>query len=109
MKLLRTLRQWRWIGFSLILTAVAFGSIGVWRSLAVPKQPVGSSLHESIKRGLGSEVKFASPGDPKGQIVASVESVDNFLFERAGLRMSKETKDRLVTMEEKRSMALRAS
>jgi hypothetical protein len=100
MKLLRTLRQWRWISFSLILTAVAFGSIGVWRSLAVPKQPIGSSIHESIKRGLGSEVKFASPGDPKGQIVASVESVDNFLFERAGLRMSKETKDRLATMEE---------
>jgi len=100
MKLLRTSRQWRWIGFSLILTAVAFGSVGVWRSLAVPKQPIGSSIHESIKRGLGSEVKFASPGDPNGQIVASVESVDNFLFERAGLRMSKETKDRLVTMEE---------
>src|SRR5919205_917656 len=100
MKLLRTLRQWRWIGFSLILTAVASGSVGVWRSLAVPKQPVGSSIHESIKRGLGSEVKFAGPGDPNGQIIASVESLDNFLFERAGLRMSKETKERLATMEE---------
>lgn len=97
---LQTLRQWRWRYFSVLLIAVAFGSFGVWRSLAVPKQPIGSSIHESIKRGLGSEVKFASPGDTKGQIVASVESVDNFLFERAGLRMSKETKERLATMEE---------
>jgi len=100
MKLLQTLRRWRWRYFSVVLIAVAFGSFGVWRSLAVPKQPIASSIHESIKRGLGSEVKFASPGDPKGQIVASVESVDNFLFQRAGLRMSKETKDRLATMEE---------
>jgi hypothetical protein len=100
MKLLQTLRQWRWMCVSLVLTAVALGSFGVWRSLAVPKQPTGSSIHESIRRGLGNEVKFASPGDPKGQIVASVESVDKFLFERAGLRMSKETKDRLATMEE---------
>jgi len=100
MKLLHTLRRWRWRYFSVVLIAVAFGSFGVWRSLAVPKQPIGSSIHESIKRGLGSEVKFASPGNPKGQIVASVESVDNFLFERAGLRMSKETKERLATMEE---------
>lgn len=100
MKLLQTLRRWRWRSFSVVLIAVAFGSFGVWRSLAVPKQPIGSSIHESIKRGLGSEVKFASPGDPKGQIVASVESVDNFLFQRAGLLMSKETKERLATMEE---------
>jgi hypothetical protein len=100
MNLLQTLRRWRWRYFSAVLIAVAFGSFGVWRSLAVPKQPIASSIHESIKRGLGSEVKFASPGDPKGQIVASVESVDNFLFQRAGLRMSKETKDRLATMEE---------
>src|SRR5215203_3842912 len=100
MKLLQTLRRWRWKYFSVVLIAVAFGSFGVWRSLAVPKQPIGSSIHESIRRGLGSEVKFASPGDPKGQIVASVESVDNFLFQRAGMRMSKETKERLATMEE---------
>jgi hypothetical protein len=100
MKLLQTLRRWRWRYFSVVLIAVIFGSFGVWRSLAVPKQPLGSSIHESIKRGLGSEVKFASPGDSKGQIVASVESVDNFLFQRAGLRMSKETKERLATMEE---------
>ena len=100
MKLLQTLRQWRWKYFSVFLIAVAFGSFGVWRSLAVPKQPIASSIHESIKRSLGSEVKFASPGDPRGQIVASVESVDNFLFQRAGLRMSKETKDRVATMEE---------
>ena len=100
MKSLQTLRRWRWRYFSVVLIAVAFGSFGVWRSLAVPKQPIASSIHESIGRGLGNEVKFASPGDPKGQIVASVESVDKFLFERAGLRMSKETKDRLATMEE---------
>lgn len=97
---LQTLRQWRWRYLCVILIAVAFGSFGVWRSLAVPKQLIGSSIHESIRRGLGNEVKFASPGDPRGQIIASVESVDNFLFERAGLRMSKETKDRLATMEE---------
>src|ERR1051325_6352816 len=97
---LQTLRQWRWRYVSVILIAVAFGTFGVWRSFAIPKQPIGSSIHESIRRGLGSEVKFASPGDPKGQIIASVESVDNFLFERAGLRMSKETKDRLAKMEE---------
>jgi hypothetical protein len=69
MKLLQTLRQWRWMCVSLVLTAVALGSFGVWHSLAVPKQPTGSSIHESIRRGLGNEVKFASPGDPKGQIV----------------------------------------
>ena len=97
---LHTLRQWRWRYFSVVLIAVAVGSFGVWRSLAVPKEPIASSIHESIKRGLGSEVKFASPGDPKGQIIASVESVDNFLFQRSGLRMSKETKERLETMEE---------
>jgi len=42
MKLLQTLRQWRWKYFSVILIAAAFGSFGVWRSLAVQKQPIGA-------------------------------------------------------------------
>ena len=31
MKLPQTLRQWRWMYFSLIFTVVIFGRLGVWR------------------------------------------------------------------------------
>jgi hypothetical protein len=55
---------------------------------------------EGVQKGLGSEVSFAAPGDSYEQIVAAVESVDSFVHARSDLKMSQETKARLVTMEQ---------
>jgi len=55
---------------------------------------------EGVQMGLGSEVSFAAPGDSYEQIVAAVESVDSFVHARSDLKMSQETKARLVAMEQ---------
>jgi hypothetical protein len=57
------------------------------------------NLHERVRNGLGSEVRFATPNDSSAQVQESVESVAHFIFQRSGLSMSTETKKRLAQAE----------
>jgi hypothetical protein len=90
--------------FLLVLGAVGFmvAAATIWRSSALQadKQAEGKrQYHARIRDGVGREVQFASPGDPSGTIRASVNSVDNFIFKRSGVKLSGTTKTRLAEME----------
>jgi hypothetical protein len=90
--------------FLLVLGAVGFmvAAATIWRSSALQtdKQAEGKrQYHARIRDGIGREVQFAMPGDPSGAIRASVNSVDNFIFKRSGVKLSGPTKTRLAEME----------
>jgi hypothetical protein len=90
--------------FLLMLGTLGFmvAAVSVWRSSALQadKQTEGKrQYHARIRDGVGREVQFASPGDPSGVIRASVNSVDNFIFKRSGVKLSGPTKTRLAEME----------
>lgn len=57
--------------------------------------------HARIRDGVGREVQFASPGDSPGAIRSSVNSVDNFIFKRSGVKLSGPTKNRIAEMEQR--------
>lgn len=74
----------------------------IWRSSALQADKQAEEkrqYHARIRDGVGREVQFASPGDPPGTIRASVNSVDNFIFKRSGVKLSGPTKTRLAEME----------
>src|ERR1041385_7203751 len=76
--------------------------VSIWKSSALQadKEAEGKrQFYARIRDGVGSEVDFASPGDPSGVIRASVNSVDNFIFKRSGVKLSGATKARLAEME----------
>lgn len=84
---------------SLLVLAVC-----MWRSSALQADKQAEAkrrFHERIRDGFGREVQFASPGDPSGVIRASVNSVDNFIFNRSGVKLSGPTKNRIAEMEER--------
>ncbi|HEX7723583.1 MAG TPA: hypothetical protein VF397_15590 [Pyrinomonadaceae bacterium] len=58
-----------------------------------------AKFHSRIRDGIGQEVRFASTGDQPGAVRASVESLDNFIFRRSGIRLSGTVKNRLAEME----------
>ena len=86
---------------ALIVGAGLWGSKTVQTSQAAQKEnSAKQSLHEQIRAGLGHQTRFPAEGDSHEQVSASVESVANFVYERSGLRMSDETKKKLVEVEQ---------
>lgn len=90
--------------FLLVLGALGFmvAAATIWRSSALQADKQAEEkrqYHARIRDGVGREVQFASPGDPSGAIRASVNSVDNFIFKRSGVKLSGPTKTRLAEME----------
>lgn len=82
---------------------LVFAALSMWRSSALKadQQAEGKrQFHARIRDGVGREVQFAWLGDPPGVIRASVNSVDNFIFKRSGVKFSGTTKTRLAEMEE---------
>lgn len=79
-------------------------ALSTWRSSALQADKRAEAkrrFHERIRDGVGREVQFALPGDPSGVIRASVNSVDNFIFNRSGIKLSGPTKNRIAEMEER--------
>lgn len=97
------LQHWRFVAVSGFLVCVGITSIGIWRATAGQKQQLSDgakrSVLQAIRKGLGHEVYFATNGHSTQQILASVQSVDSFIQARSDMRMSKETKERLASME----------
>ncbi|HEV2802508.1 MAG TPA: hypothetical protein VGW12_18700 [Pyrinomonadaceae bacterium] len=86
----------------LIAFAAAFVMLAGFAAWHVSKRPAEASsedkqrLQERLRRGVGSEVRFASRPE---QADEAVKSADDFIYSRAGLRMSDETKKRLAKAE----------
>lgn len=104
MKYLSMLRRVRPVLATLVLLGIAFIATGVWwHSSAVRPDKNAENkqrLHSRIRKGVGTEVEFATTNSSPGNIRASVNSVDNFIFKRSGVKLSGPTKNRLAAMEE---------
>lgn len=102
--LLFLFRRARFFLLALAVLGLMVAAVSLWRSSALQadKQAEGKRQYRArIRDGVGREVQFASPGDPSGVIRASVNSVDNFIFKRSGIKLSGPTKTRLAEMEQR--------
>lgn len=97
--------------FVLILCCAALITASFWRAAAFQVKKDQSSqdssqvqrnqrFYEQIRKGLGSEVKFAAPKASSEQVRASVASVTRFIYNRSGLGMGEKTKARLTELEQ---------
>jgi hypothetical protein len=89
-----------------IALAVAFvlaGGAALWHASKLPAEASTPKdkqrLQERLRKGVGSEVRFASAAANPQQIDEAVGSADEFIYWRSGLRMSDETKRRLAKAE----------
>ena len=92
--------------FLLVLGAlgITVAAISIWKSAALKadKEAEGKrQYHARIRDGVGREVQFASPGDAPGRVRSSINSVDNFIFKRSGVKLSGPTKNRIAEMEQR--------
>jgi hypothetical protein len=81
---------------------VGLVAAGIWRAAAVYVDKSAQNkqfLQSRIRRGVGSEVEFATTNDSAANVRASVNSVDHFIFKRSGSKLSGLTKNRLAAME----------
>jgi len=103
MRMLKGLRRRRSTAIALAAAFVLAGGAAVWHAsrLAVEASPSKEKqrLQERLRRGVGSEVRFASAAADPRQIDEAVRSADEFIYWRSGLRMSDETKKRLAKAE----------
>lgn len=102
--LLLLFRQARFFLLVLGSLCIAVAAISIWRSSALKadKEAEGKrQYHARIRDGVGREVQFASPGDSPGVVRSSVNSVDKFIFSRAGVKLSGPTKNRIAEMEQR--------
>ena len=88
-----------------IALAVAFvlvGGAAAWRASRLPAEASAENkqnTHERLRKGLGSEVRFASASANPQQIDDAVKSADDFIYWRSGLRMTDDTRKRLAKAE----------
>lgn len=104
MRVKNALRHWRFATVPVLLVCAGITAIGYWRATTGHTEQLSDgakqSVLEAVRRGLGREVYFATSGSSKQQIRAAVESVDSFVHARSNMKMSGETKERLVKMEQ---------
>ena len=91
-----------------IICATLLG-LGIWPLKLIQIGQAGQNLaklefdakqvKDQMYRGLGRQVRFASAGDSPEKVRQSVWQVDKFIHERSGLKMSRETRERLIAME----------
>jgi hypothetical protein len=103
MRLLKGLRRRRSTAIALAAAFVLAGGAAVWHASKLRAEASSSKdkqqLQERLRRGVGSEVRFASAAADPQQIDEAVRSTDEFIYWRSGLRMSDETKKRLAKAE----------
>jgi hypothetical protein len=103
MRLLKGLRRRRSAAITLAVAFVLAGGAAVWRASGLPAEASPSKdrqqLQERLRKGVGSEVRFASAAADPRQIDEAVGSAADFIYSRSGLRMSDETKRRLAKAE----------
>lgn len=99
MSLIKGLQRRRSIAIATVLSFLVLGAIAVWNASRQPakasaedKQP----LQKQLRKGVGSEVHFASKPEQTDDAVASAA---DFIYWRSGLKMSDETKKKLAHAE----------
>jgi hypothetical protein len=100
--LLLVYRRARFFMLALGVLGLLITGVSMWRSSALKAEKQAEAtrrFYERIRDGVGREVQFASPGEPSGKIRDSVNSVDQFIFKRSGVKLSGDAKNRLSEME----------
>ena len=99
MSLINGLRRRPSIVIATVLSFLVLGTLALWNA---SRQPVKASdedkqhLHKQLRKGVGSEVQFASLPEQTG---AAVASAADFIHSRSGLKISDETKKKLARAE----------
>lgn len=103
MRLLKGLRRGRSMVIALGVAFVLAAGAAAWHASGLPAEASPDKekqqLHGRLRKGVGSEVKFASAASNPQQVDEAVRSADEFIYWRSGLRMSDETKKRLAKAE----------
>ncbi|HEX8129604.1 MAG TPA: hypothetical protein VF527_10935 [Pyrinomonadaceae bacterium] len=102
MRLIQGLPHRHSLAIALVVASVLVGGAAVWHASRLPVAASAEDkqeLHKRLRKGVGSEVRFASAAANPQQIDEAVRSTDEFIYWRSGLRMSDETKKRLAKAE----------
>jgi hypothetical protein len=103
MRSIKGLQRRRAAAIALAVACLTVGGAAVWHASKLTAEASSSKdkqqLQERLRKGVGSEVRFASAAADPRQIDEAVRSTDEFIFWRSGLRMSDETKKRLAKAE----------
>ncbi|HJR06331.1 MAG TPA: hypothetical protein VJ842_03650 [Pyrinomonadaceae bacterium] len=102
MRLIKGLQRRHSLAIALAVAFLLVGGAAVWHASKIPAKASSEDKQEMQKRlrkGVGSEVRFASAAANPQQIDEAVRSADEFIFWRSGLKMSDETKKRLAKAE----------
>lgn len=99
MSLIKGLPRRPLIAVTAVLAFVALG-VAVWRAPELPAKASPSeerqNLQKQLRKGIGSEVRFASRAEQADDAVASAAA---FIYWRSGLKISKETRNKLAKAE----------
>ncbi len=102
MRLIKGLNRRYSLAIALLAAFVLVGGAAVWHASKLPAEASSEDkqqLKERVRKGVGSEVRFASAASNPQQIDEAVSSADEFIYWRSGLQMSDETKKRLAKVE----------
>lgn len=101
MSLIKGLERRRWLAVVLAIACVTMAAAVLWQGSKLPAEASSDkqSRQERLHRGIGSEVRFASAGDSPEQVEAAVNSTDDFIYRRSGLKMSDKTRKDLAKAE----------
>lgn len=102
MRLMEGLRRRRLTSITLVMAFVTVGGVAAWRASRLPVEASSENkqnLTDRLRKGVGSEVRFASAASRPEQVDEAVGSAAEFIYWRSGLKMSDETKKRLSKAE----------
>lgn len=102
MRFIQGLQRRHSLAMALAVAFLLVGGAALWHASRLPAQASSEDkqeLHKRLRKGVGSEVRFASAAANPQQIDEAVNSTDEFIYWRSGLRMSDETKKKLAKAE----------
>ena len=99
MSLIKGLKRRPSIAIATVLAFLVLGGITIWNASRLPAEASSEdkrNLQNQLRRGVGSEVRFASRPEQADEVVASAAS---FIRGRSGLKLSDELKKKLAKAE----------
>lgn len=99
---IKGLRRRRSAAIALAVACLTVGGVAIWHAPKLPAEASSENkqhLRERLRKGVGSEVRFASASSRPEQIDEAVGTAAEFIYRRSGLRMSDETRKRLAKAE----------
>jgi hypothetical protein len=102
MGFVKGLQRRRLMIIALVVACIMAGSAAAWHASKLPAKASSGDkqrLQERLRKGVGSEVRFASATAKPEQIDEAVRSTAEFIYWRSGLRMSDGMQKKLAEAE----------